>query len=42
MRTTTRTWRNSGDNLVITETKIDVDTAARLGTLVIGYVPVRS
>jgi hypothetical protein len=32
----------SGDNLVITETKIDVDTAARLGTLVIGYVPVRS
>jgi hypothetical protein len=31
----------SGDNLVITDTRIDVDTAARMGTLVIGYVPVR-
>ncbi len=32
----------SGDNLIITKTKLDVDTAARLGTLVIGYVPVQS
>lgn len=31
-----------GDNLVITETRIDVDAAARPGTLVIGYNPVRS
>lgn len=32
----------SGDNVVITETRLDIDAAARLGTLVIGYVPVRS
>jgi hypothetical protein len=31
-----------GDHLVITETKVDAGPAARLGTLVIGYVPVRS
>ncbi len=32
----------SGDNLVITEGRLDVDTAAQLGTLVIGFVPLRS
>lgn len=32
----------SGDNLVITDTRLDVDAAAQLGTLVIGVVPVRS
>lgn len=31
----------SGDNLLITETRLDVGAAARLGTLVIGFVPVR-
>ena len=31
-----------GDNLVITETRLDVDAAARLGTLVIGLVPAQS
>jgi hypothetical protein len=32
----------SGDNLVITETSPDIGPAARLGTLVIGNVSVRS
>lgn len=32
----------AGDSLVITDTRIDLETAARLGTLVIGYVPVRT
>lgn len=32
----------AGDNLIITETRLDVHAAARLGTLVIGYVPIRS
>ncbi|WP_258805742.1 hypothetical protein [Pseudarthrobacter sp. NS4] len=31
----------AGDNLVITDTRIDLETAARFGTLVIGYAPVR-
>lgn len=30
-----------GDHLVISETRRDVDAAARLGTLVIGFVPMR-
>lgn len=32
----------SGDNLVITESKLDIEAAAQPGTLVIGFVPVRS
>lgn len=32
----------AGDNLVITDTMLDMSAAAQLGTLVIGYVPVRS
>ncbi|MBT2522600.1 hypothetical protein [Arthrobacter sp. ISL-28] len=32
----------AGDNLVITDTMLDVSAAAHLGTLVIGYVPIRS
>jgi hypothetical protein len=30
-----------GDNLVITETRLDVDAAGRLGTLVIDFVPMQ-
>lgn len=30
------------DHLVITETKFNVDAAARLGTLVVGFVPLLS
>jgi hypothetical protein len=30
-----------GDHLVITETRFNVDAAARLGTLVLGFVPMR-
>lgn len=31
----------AGDHLVITETRFNVDAAARLGTLVLGFVPKR-
>ncbi|MBT2523298.1 hypothetical protein [Arthrobacter sp. ISL-28] len=32
----------AGDNLVITDTMLDVSAAAHLGTLVIGYIPIQT